>query len=416
VLIIVQNMSVPLDRRVWLECQALVAAGFGVSVICPKGPGDPSFEELDGVRLHKYAPPPSTHRVLDYFVEFAYCWARTALLALRVVLRDGVDVVQACNPPDTYWALGALFKLFGKPFVYDQHDLNPEVYSARFGIRDGALYRALVLLERMTYATADHVISTNESYRDVAERRGRKHRRDVTVVRSGPDASRMRRAEPVPALKRGREHLLVYLGIMGPQDGVDHVLRAARALRDDLGRGDFHVALLGYGDCLDELQALARTLDLDDVVTFTGRAGPEMVRDYLSTATIGLSPDPYNEFNDVSTMNKTMEYMAFELPIVAFDLKETRFSAQHAAVYVESEDDDEYARVIDELLDDPDRRREMGAFGRRRIEEALGWEHQVPQYVGVYQRVIGGDARGGARTQHLKGGSNTKQFVGGLPS
>jgi glycosyltransferase involved in cell wall biosynthesis len=387
VLIIVQNLSVPLDRRVWQESRALVAAGFGVSVICPKGPGEVAYEVLEGVHIHRYAPPPAAKGLLGYVGEFVYCWGRTAALSVRVARREPFDAIQACNPPDTYWALALPYKALGTRFVFDQHDLNPEVYASRFGRHRGPLYAALLALERVTYAVADHVISTNESYRDVALRRGRRHDDEVSVVRSGPDAERMQRGAPVPSLRRGRKHLLVWLGIMGPQDGVDGVLHVMRSLVDR-GRDDVHLALLGFGDCLDELRALATDLDLDDHVTFTGRVGPDQIRDYLSTASVGLSPDPMSPLNDVSTMNKTLEYMAHELPVVAFALKETQVSAGDAAIYVRSGDIDGYAAAVAELLDDSERRREMGRLGRRRIEDEFAWQHQAPRYVEVYRELL----------------------------
>lgn len=389
VLVIVQNLPVPLDRRVWLECLALVAQGYGVSVICPKGPGDPGYEELDGVALYKYRPPPTAGGLLGYLLEFGYCWVQTLIRAIRARRRHGFDAIQACNPPDTYWALALLFRPFGVRFVYDQHDLNPEVYASRFGRRSGALYRCLLALESATYRTADHVISTNESYRNVALTRGRRRSDEVSVVISGPDSTVMRRGEPRAELRRGKPYLCCWLGIMGPQDGVDLVLHATRWLRDELGRSDVHVALLGFGDCLEDLRRLAGELGLDEMVTFTGRAGPEVIADYLSTADLGLTPDPSNPLNEVSTMNKTMEYMAYGLPVVATDLRETRVTAGAAAVYVTSGDPGAFARAMVELLDQPERRTRMGDAGRQRIERDLAWHHQAPVYVEVYERLIG---------------------------
>jgi glycosyltransferase involved in cell wall biosynthesis len=388
VLIIVQNLSVPLDRRVWQECRALTGAGYGVSVICPRGPGEASFEVLEGVRIHRYTPPPVAKGFAGYAGEFAYCWLRTAALSLKVARQEGFDAIQACNPPDTYWALALPYKATGTRFVFDQHDLNPEVYASRFGKAQGPLYKGLLALERATYKVADHVISTNESYRNVALTRGGRRPDGVSVVRSGPDVTTMVRGEPVPELRKGRKHLLAYLGIMGPQDGVDGVLHAMRRLVD-AGRDDAHLAMLGFGDCLDDLKALATELRLDDYVTFTGRVGPTEIRDYLSTAAVGLSPDPLSPLNDVSTMNKTLEYMAFELPVVAFDLKETQVSAGDAAVYVRDGDFDGYAAAISELLDDEERRREMGRVGRKRIEDEFSWQHQAPRYVEVFRSLLG---------------------------
>jgi glycosyltransferase involved in cell wall biosynthesis len=397
VLIIVQNLPVPLDRRVWLECNALRDAGYEVSVICPKGPGDPAYQELDGVHLYKYRPAPPTSGVVSYLVEFVYSWLRTAWLTLKVARRRRFHVMQACNPPDTYWALALLWKLRGVKFVFDQHDLNPEVFLSRFGTPTGLAgriqYAGLRWLERRTYRTARHVISTNESYRAIATGRGRVPHADTTVVRSGPDTTRMRPVDGLPALRNGRRHLLAYLGIMGPQDGVDVVLRAADILVHELGH-DVQVALLGFGDSYDDLVALASELKLDDHVTFTGRADLRMIAEYLSSADIGLSPDPRNPLNDVSTMNKTMEYMAFALPVVAFDLTETIVSGGDAAAYVSADEplDDavrRFAVAVGELLDDPARRAEMALAGRRRAEQVLDWQPQRRAYVSVFDRLTG---------------------------
>jgi glycosyltransferase involved in cell wall biosynthesis len=384
VLIIVQNLPVPLDRRVWLEACALRDAGFQVSVVCPKAPGDPSFQEIEGIRIRKYEPPPPTSGALSYAWEFAYCWTRTLVLVLRSAAREGFDVIQACNPPDTYWALAALFKPFGKRFVFDQHDLCPEVYVSRFANGSRVIRRALLLFERATYALADHVVATNESYRETAIGRGNVPADRVTVVRTGPDPERLRKGTPVAAWRHGRRYLCAYLGVMGPQDGVDLALRAAAAIVRS-GRDDVHFVFIGTGDSYDELVMLVNDLGISDHVTFTGRAPDETVFEVFSTADIGLSPDPLNPLNDVSTMNKTMEYMAFELPVVAFDLKETRVSAEDAAVYVQPNDTDAYADAITELLADPDRRAAMGRAGRQRVEQVLAWGHQAPRYVNVYE-------------------------------
>jgi glycosyltransferase involved in cell wall biosynthesis len=393
VLIVVQNLPVPLDRRVWMECRALRAGGFEVSVICPKGPGDAGHEVLEGVHIHRYRPAPPVQGALGYLFEFVYAWLRTAWLGLRVWRRARFDAIQACNPPDTYWALALLYRPAGVRFVYDQHDLCPEVYRSRFGDDTGLAARlqlaGLRFLERATYRSAHHVISVNGSYRDVALSRGRRRPADVTVVRSGPHPDRMRRGEPAPELRRGRDHLACYLGVMGPQDGVDLLIRAVDVYVHDLGRDDCQFALLGFGDCYDELRRLTTELGLDDVVTFTGRADDRMIDAYLSTADLGIDPDPLNPLNDVSTMNKVLEYMAYEVPVVTFDLHETRVSAAGAARYVTPNRVDELAKAMAELLDDPDARRRMGEEGRRRIVDELGWHHQADRYVGVYERLLG---------------------------
>jgi glycosyltransferase involved in cell wall biosynthesis len=392
VLIIVQNLPVPFDRRVWLEACALRDAGFQVSIVCPKGPGDPPIQDLEGIRIRKYDPPPQTSGALSYAWEFAYCWVRTLVLVARAAAREGFDVLQACNPPDTYWALAAPFKAFGKRFVFDQHDLCPEVYVSRFPNGSRVAHRALMLLERATYALADHVVATNESYRETAIRRGHVPASRVTVVRTGPNPDRLRKGQPVASWRHGKRYLCAYLGVMGPQDGVDLALQAAAAIVRS-GRDDVYFVFMGSGDSYDELVVLAGELGIADRVTFTGRIPDETVFEILSTADVGLSPDPLNPLNDVSTMNKTMEYMAFELPVVAFDLKETRVSAGPAAVYALPNDTDAFARAIEELLDNPEHRAKMGQQGRERVERELAWRHQAPRYVRVYESLLSSAAQ-----------------------
>ncbi|HVV19809.1 MAG TPA: glycosyltransferase family 4 protein [Pseudonocardiaceae bacterium] len=403
VLIVVQNLPVPLDRRVWLEAQALVAAGYDVSVICPKGPGDPAYQELDGVHIHKYAPPRQADGFVGYAWEFLYCWVRTALLTLKVRRRRPFQVMQACNPPDIYWSLALLWRLAGVRFVFDHHDLNPEVFRSRFGEPTGiagkAQLKALYWLERRTFHTADRVISTNESYRRIALERGGVDRNRTAVVRSGPDTSVMKPGEPRPELRGGREHLVAYLGIMGPQDGVDGVLRVAEHVVRRHGRTDVRFALMGFGDCLEDLRTQCTELGLDEYVTFTGRVGPADIGAYLSTADVGLSPDPLSPLNDVSTMNKTMEYLAYGLPVVAYRLTETVVSGGDCAVYVEPGDEAGFADALVELLDDPRRRAELGAAGRQRAERHLDWRPQARTYVSVFDGMFGLRRAGAVQTE-----------------
>lgn len=398
VLIIVQNLPVPLDRRVWLECRALIAAGYQVSVICPKGPGDAAYELLDGVHLYKYAPPPQADGVLGYAWEFLYCWVRTALLSVKVRRRQRFHVIQACNPPDTYWALALLWRLGGVKFLFDHHDLNPEVFLSRFGEPTGFAgklqLRILRWLERRTFRTADRVTSTNTSYQRIALERGGVPREHTAVVRSGPDTSVMRPVEGVAELRRGGEHLVAYLGIMGPQDGVDGVLEVAKRVVKDRGRTDVRFALLGFGDCLEDLKKQCTALELDDYVEFTGRVGPEQITRYLSTASAGLGPDPLNPLNDVSTMNKTMEYMAYAVPVVSYRLTETVVSAADCAVYVEPGDVDGLAEALLDLLDDAERRGELGAAGRRRCERELDWRPQAENYIATFDGLLGFESKG----------------------
>ena len=402
-LIVVQNLPVPLDRRVRLECLALIEAGYRVSVVCPKGPGDPKYHEVDGIRIHKYRPYPPTRRKVGFVAEYVYSFILTFWLTSKVWRRERFEVLQVCNPPDIFWPLGMLFHALGDcAFVYDQHDLCPELYQSRFPDGPRVFYRIIRLVERLTYRTADHVISTNASYRAKALERGGKREEEVTVVRTGPDPDRLRKQAPNLDLRRGRRHLAVYLGVMGPQDGVDIVLLAADRIVHDLGREDVSFLLIGTGDCFDELVALCAELDLDKYVEFTGRIPDEALFPALSAADVGLSPDPKNPLNDVSTMNKTMEYMAFELPVVAFDLRETRVSAAEAGIYVRPNDVDRYARAIVDILDDEPERARMGVLARARVENTLAWQHQEPRYVEVYNRLTGRVSRqdGGHTDQH----------------
>lgn len=387
VCVVVQNLPVPFDRRVWLECLALRDAGYEVSVVCPKGEDDPTYQELDGVHLFKYpAFPPITRQSL-FVAEYAYSVAATLRHLGRAWRRRPFGIVQVCNPPDVLWAATLPFQALGARLVFDQHDLCPELYRSRFPEGPALPYRALLLAERVTYALSTHVIATNGSYRAVARRRGRKRDADVTVVRTGPDPDRMRRGDADPQLRRDHRYMIAYLGVMGPQDGVDLALRAMHQIVHRHGRTDVGLTLVGDGDAGPKLRRLATELQLDEHIEFTGRVPDEMVARVLSTADIGLCPDPKNPLNDVSTMNKTMEYMAFELPVVAFDLVETKVSAGEAAVYAQPNDVEDYADAILDLLADETRRKEMGAEGRRRVEDVLAWRHQAKRYVDVYDRL-----------------------------
>jgi glycosyltransferase involved in cell wall biosynthesis len=390
ILIIVQNLPVPFDRRVWLECQALVSAGYRVAVVCPKGSGDPAFAVVDTVELYKYRPYAPGGSKLSFVAEYVYSFLATARETLRARRSGRFDVIQACNPPDIFWPLALAFRLLeGTRFVFDHHDLCPELFQSRFPSGPKLPYKGLLALERRTHRAADHVIATNDSYREIAMTRGGKRADEVTVVRTGPDLRRLQPGEPDPELRRGRRFLVAYIGVMGPQDGVDIVVRAAGIVVSKLGRDDIAFTLIGSGDCFDDLVALRDELGLAGHVEFTGRAPDELVTRIMSTADAGLSPDPKNPLNDVSTMNKTMEYMAFGLPVVAFDLRETRVSAGDAAVYVQPNDEQQYAEAIVALLDDEPRRARMGKLARERVEQELAWGHQEGAYLGVYKRVLG---------------------------
>ncbi|GAA2285541.1 glycosyltransferase family 4 protein [Streptomyces atrovirens] len=382
-LILVENLSVPFDRRVWQECTTLRDAGWTVHVICPRGSKRDTEPEavIDGVRIHRYPLRAATGGPAGYLREYGSALWHTLRLARKV---GPVHVVHACNPPDLLFLPALWLKRRGARFVFDQHDLVPELYLSRFGRGKDLLYRGVCALERMTYRAADIVLATNESYRDVAVRRGGRRPSDVFVVRSAPQTDRFRPVPPEPELKRGKPHLLCYLGVMGPQDGVDYALRALAKLRDEVGRTDWHAVFVGSGDAFDAMVELSRTLGLDEQVQFTGRIPDADLVRYLSTADVCLSPDPRNPLNDVSTMNKVLEYMAMGRPIVSFDLKEARVSAGDAAVYAPANDESEFAKSIALLLDDPELRARMGKTGQERIGGELSWRNSQTSLLAAY--------------------------------
>jgi glycosyltransferase involved in cell wall biosynthesis len=388
-----ENLPLPFDRRVWMELNALKAGGYEVSAICPMGEAwTAPYEVIDGIHIWRYPAPPPTRGLVSYVWEFLYCWLQTARLSVVALARRGFDVVHAANPPDTFWAIAMFYKVFGKRYVFDHHDLCPELYVARFGEdHAGNLpHRLLGLLEWAQFRTADLVISTNESYRQIALGRGGMRPDRVRVVRSGPSRERFAivHAEE-PALKRGRPFLVAYLGVMAPQDGVDHLLRAARHLATCGARHDISYTLIGSGDSFADLQALTRELELTDVVEFTGRIPDADVERILATADVCVCPDPLNPLNDLSTMNKVLEYMACGRPIVAYDLREHRFSAAEGALYAAPNRPDELGARIAELLDDPARRATMGAYNRQRFLERMAWEYSAGELLAAYESLCG---------------------------
>lgn len=385
VLVVVENLPVPFDRRVWQECRTLVAAGAEVSVICPTGRDhEARFEVLDGVEIHRHPLPLDARGPLGYLVEYGAALFHETRLAWKVFRGRGFDTFHACNPPDLLFLVAWPFTLLGRRFVFDHHDINPELYEAKYDRRDG-FWRVLARLERATFRLADVVIATNDSYAAIARRRGGKDPDDVFVVRSGPDLSRLRRPERDPSWARGREHVVGYVGVMGDQEGIDLLLEAAAELVQKRRR-DVQFVLVGGGPVLDDLRAQSQELGLDDHVTFTGRVPDDVLFSALSSSDVCVNPDRVNPMNDLSTMNKILEYMAFGKPIVQFDVTEGRVSAQEASLYARPNDAGDLADKIDELLAAPARRAAMGEFGRRRLETVLSWDHQVDALVAAYRR------------------------------
>jgi glycosyltransferase involved in cell wall biosynthesis len=391
VLIIVENLPVPFDRRVWLEATTLARHGYVVSVICPKAKGlNASYERLEDIDIYRYPVPVDAGGALGFIVEFAWCFLASAWLSLKIALFGrGFDVIHACNPPDTFWLLGLFWRPFGRRFIFDHHDLCPEMYAAKFDRTGGFFYQGLLWLERRAFRTARVVITTNESHKKIAVERGGKAPDDVYVVRSGPDLKRFMRHPADPAYRRGKAHLLVYLGEICKQDGVDHLVRAVKALRDDLGRSDFFCLFVGGGPHQPAIKAYAEEQGILDVADFTGRVSDDELCRILSSATIGVDPDPKNPWSDKSTMNKVVEYMYFGLPVVSYDLHETRVSAGDAAIYADANSEIALARALDALLDDPAQQALMAERGEARVRTALAWDHSVAPLLAAYDRAFG---------------------------
>jgi glycosyltransferase involved in cell wall biosynthesis len=391
VLIIVENLPVPFDRRVWNEANALRDAGYEVSIVCPKGAGaQESTLVLDGIRIYRHPLPLDARGALGYLLEYSSALFWETLLTWRVFLTHGFDAIHACNPPDLIFLIGGFFKyVFGKKFLFDHHDINPELYEAKFKRKD-FFHRCLLAVERATFATADISIATNNSYREIAIARGKMPPDRVFVVRSGPSLERMRILPPEPALKKGRQYLVGYVGVMGAQEGIQYLLEAARHIIRDLGRTDIQFGLVGGGPELEHLKALAAELGIADYVTFTGRAPDADMLAMLNTADVCVNPDEYNAMNDKSTMNKIVEYMALGKPIVQFDLTEGRYSAGDASLYAANNDARDMARCILTLIDNPELCRRMGEIGRRRVVEELSWAHETPKLLEAYDALFAG--------------------------
>ena len=384
VLMLVENLPSPFDRRVWQEACALRDAGYLISIICPTGRGyERKFEAIDGIHIYRYNLPVEASGAAGYAVEYTTALVSTFLLSWRVFFTRGFDVIQACNPPDLFFLIGGFFKLFGKRFVFDHHDLNPELYEAKFGRRD-FFYRLILALENWTFRTADVSIATNESYRRIAIERGGMPSDRVFVVRSGPCLDRMQIVPADERLKRGRRYLVGYVGVMGKQEGIDYLLHTVAHIVHGLGRQDIQFGLVGGGTSLEQMKTRAVELKIADFVTFAGRLPDREMLAMLNTADVCVNPDIANDMNDKSTMNKIMEYMALGKPIVQFDLVEGRISAQQASLYAKKNDAVDFADKIVELLDDPARRAQMGMFGRRRVTQELEWRYEVPKLLAAY--------------------------------
>jgi glycosyltransferase involved in cell wall biosynthesis len=392
VLIIVENLPVPFDRRVWLEATTLQAAGYQVCVICPFGKGaDAPYEEIDGIHVYRHPLFHEAHGALGYLLEYSSALFHELRLSLRIARRHGFDVIHGCNPPDLIFLIALLYRPFGKRYLFDHHDLNPELYIAKFrekSLLHRMFLKLLLWSERLTFATATITIATNESYRRVAIERGRMKPENVFVVRSGPNLQKLRRMPPDDKWKNGRKFLVGYVGVIGQQEGLDLLLDSVEHIVRGRGRTDVQFVVVGDGPELPTIRDLAQRKGLNEFVTFTGRVDDATLFTALSTADVCVNPDRFSEMNDKSTMNKIVEYMALEKPIVQYDLTEGRFSAQDASLYARHDDPADFGDKILELLADPDRRAAMGRYGRERVERELSWEHQAPKLLQAYERLF----------------------------
>ena len=399
VLIVVENLPVPFDRRVWAEARTLEAAGYEVTVVCPQGKfAAEQAEVIDGIRIYRHPLPLEAAGKLAYVAEYATSLFWEFVYAFKVFRSTGFDVIHACNPPDLLFVIGATFKyLFGKKFVFDHHDLNPELFEAKFG-RRGLVWQVLVLLERCTFAVADISIATNESYYRIATTRGGMPAHRVFTVRSGPDLDRVRERPIDDRWRNQRATMAAYVGVIGEQEGIDLLLRAMDHIVRARDRKDVQLVIVGAGPQLHSVRQLSQHLGLSDYVTFTGRVDDDTLMTILSTADVCVNPDRPNPMNDMSTMNKVMEYMALGKPLVQFDLKEGRVSAQDSSLYARNTDVADFGDKILELMDDPERRVAMGALGRKRVLDELSWSYEAPKllaaYDALFQRPDGAVLRG----------------------
>jgi glycosyltransferase involved in cell wall biosynthesis len=391
VLIIVENLSVPFDSRVWKEACSLHQAGYQVSVICPKRKGEPGYELLEGVHIYRHPSPPEGNTPAGYLLEYGSALLWEWLYTWWVFLRRGFQIIQGCNPPDNIFLIAMQFKLFGVKYIFDHHDANPELYYSKYE-KEGFFYRTQVWLEKMTFRTSDVVMSTNGSYKEIAVRRGGLSPEDVFVVRNGPDLDTFKPVPRRPELKCGKPYLVGYVGTMSIQEGLDILLDVADYLKKQ-GRDDIHFTCVGGGPGLAGLRQMVIDKNLSETVNFTGRVPEQELLDVLSTADVCVNPDKPCEMNDISTMIKIMEYMALSKPIVQFDLKEGRVSAGEASLYATAKDHGEdlvsdFAAKIVWLLDHPEERKRMGAIGHARVEKELAWEFSVENLLAAYERAF----------------------------
>lgn len=386
VLIIVENLPVPFDRRVWQEAIALKDNGYFVTIICPAMKGyTKKYELIDGIPIYRHPLPIEGSGAVGYFIEYSSALYYQFTLSLKIFFKTGFDVIHACNPPDNIFIIGGFFKIFfGTKFLFDHHDINPELYLAKFKKKD-LFYKIMLLWEKFTFKTADISIATNESYKRIAIKRGGMKPDKVFIVRSGPDLKRTKNMPENIKWKKDKEFLVGYVGVMGAQEGLDYLLQGISFLVHKLKRYNIHFILVGGGTELESLKNMAKDLNIENYITFTGRVPDETLMEILSTADVCVNPDIVNEMNDKSTMNKIMEYMALGKPIVQFEMTEGRFSAENASLYAEPNNYKSLIKKIIEVLDNPEMGKKMGNYGRTRVVSMLQWKHEIPELLAAYK-------------------------------
>lgn len=388
ILIIVENLPVPFDTRVWQEASTLAMNGYTVSVICPKGKGyDKEYELLNGVHIFRHDLPKEGNGFIGYVKEYGSALYNQYKLAKKIYKSIGFDVIHGCNPPDNIYLIANRFKKFGVKYVFDHHDICPELFEAKFG-KKGLLYKSQLWLERNTYKNCEFAFVTNESYKRIAIERGKMDPEKVFVLRSGPKLERLKIQPPKHEIKKGKKYMVGYLGVIGQQEGIEYLLEAAKYIKNEKKRNDIFFGIVGGGPHLNELKEKCSNLNLDDIVEFTGRVSDQVLLDYLNTADICVNSDEFNEMNDKSTMNKILEYMALGKPIVQFDLTEGRYSAKEASLYAEPNNHKDMAEKILFLLDNKEKREYMSKYGRNRIINELSWEHTSKALIDGYNKLF----------------------------
>lgn len=386
---LIENAPYAHDGRVRREATALRMAGYSVRVICPRAPGEPLLTVHDGVSAYQYPPWPGGRGAIAYLCEYTYALVLTTWWTIWIWLNHGIDVIHAHNPPDLFVLLALCWRPLGVRFVFDHHDLAPEMFACRFrSSATSRLYRALLYFENLSYRVADHVMAANESYRQLAGTRAGVSMNKITVVRNGPEPFHFAPVPPHESLAEESRHVLGFVGEMGPLDGLDDLLAALRHLKFGLHRHDWVCILVGDGDVRRALQSQAEDLGLADHLRFIGRVPQREVTRYLAAMEICLVPDPKNEYTDRGTLIKVAEYMAQGRPMVAFSLTETAWAAGQAAIYATANDPRVFAECIQLLMDDPQRRATMGEFGRERARRILAWEHSKDALCAAYRQVL----------------------------